>query len=310
MTTAGERRILVTGSDGFVGSMVLQMLREDPELAGWQPVPLPAAFDLLDEQATRTLTRDSRPVAVLHLAAQSSVTAAFEDPAQTLRVNVLGTLNLLAALRAEAFAGPLLYVSSGDVYGHVPDSHLPVDETFLPEPRNPYAVSKLAAEALCHQWALTERMRIVIARPFNHIGPGQADRFVVPALARQIAAVRRRVAPPIIDVGDIDVTRDFTDVRDVVRAYFLLLRHGVAGERYNVASGIERKVACILDELIELAGVKVEIRRDPARLRAAEQRRAAGNPGKLKRTTGWRPQVALRDSLAAVLESIDKEFEP
>lgn len=307
MSSAGGRRVLVTGSDGFVGGVVLQMMRDDPQLAGWQAIPLPAGFDLLDERATGALVRDGRPEAVLHLAAQSSVTAAFEDPAGTIRVNVLGTLNLLAALRAAAFAGPFLYVSSGDVYGSVPEAKLPVTEDCPAEPRNPYAVSKLAAEALCRQWALTERMHIVIARPFNHIGPGQSDRFVVPALARQVAAVRRRGAPPVIDVGDVDVTRDFTDVRDIVRAYFLLLRRGVAGERYNVASGIETRVAWILDALVELAGVQVEIRRDPARLRAAEQRRSAGDPGKLKRATGWEPRIALRDSLAAVLESVDKE---
>lgn len=310
MISARARRILVTGCDGFVGRTVLRMMRDDAELAGWEAVPLPAGFDLLDERASRMLVRDSRPEAVLHLAAQSSVTAAFEDPAGTIRVNVLGTLNLLEALRAVAFAGPVVYVSSGEIYGAVSEADLPVKEDQLPEPRNPYAVSKLAADALCRQWARTERMHIVIARPFNHIGPGQSERFVVPALARQIAAVRRRDAPPVIDVGDIDITRDFTDVRDVARAYLLLLRHGNAGECYNVASGTETRIAHILDTLVELAGVKVSIRRDPARLRAAEQRRSVGDPGKLRRATGWEPRIALRDSLAVVLESVDREIAP
>jgi GDP-4-dehydro-6-deoxy-D-mannose reductase len=294
------KRLLVTGRHGFVGSALSRMVR-DGAFADWCVIDAPEALDLRDPVGICSVVEGAAPDAVLHLAAQSWVPEALRDPAATLQVNLFGTLNLLQALKQCAFRGRMIYVGTGDVYGVVPESALPVTETRLPAPRNPYSVSKVAAEALCYQWTITEGMDIVLARPFNHIGWGQSDRFVVSDFARQIIAIRQGRRKPAVAVGDIDVTRDFTDVRDVVNAYFALFASGVSGEVYNVCSGHEHSIRWLLGRLAALAGVAMTIEQDPARLRKAEQRRVCGDPTKIKRTTGWEATTPLDQSLDAML---------
>lgn len=298
---ADLKRLLVTGQHGFVGTTLARMVRADTAFGDWTVIDAAEALDLRDPVATSALVASAAPDAVLHLAAQSFVPDAVRDPAATLQVNLFGTLNLLQALKQCAFRGRMIYVGTGDVYGVVPEDALPVAETRLPAPRNPYAVSKLAAEALCYQWTVTESMRIVLARPFNHIGWGQSERFVVSDFARQIAKIRQGRRKPVVAVGDIDVTRDFTDVRDVVHAYFALLAAGSPGEVYNVCSGHETSIRTVLERLAALAGVEVAIERDPARLRKAEQRRMCGNPAKIEHATGWTATTPLDESLSAML---------
>jgi GDP-4-dehydro-6-deoxy-D-mannose reductase len=297
--------LLVTGRHGFVGSALARMVATDASLAQWQLIEVPETLDLRDPVATGAIVGAEAPDAVLHLAAQSWVPEAFRDPAATLNVNVLGTLHLLQALQRVAFQGRMLYVGTGDVYGRVPEDEMPVAETRLPAPRNPYAVSKLAAEALCYQWSVSEAIEIVMARPFNHVGPGQSERFVVSDFARQIARIRKGQREPVVVTGDIDVTRDFTDVRDVVQAYFSLLDRGASGEVYNVCSGRDRSIRSILSRLAELAGVSISVRQDPSRLRASEQRRVCGDPSKICRTTGWQATTPLDKSLVAMLHYWD-----
>ena len=293
--------MLVTGRHGFVGGVLARMAAADPALHGWQLIDAPETLDLRDPVATMATVGAAAPDAVLHLAAQSWVPDAFKDPATTLNVNLLGTLHLLQALKAAGFRGRMVFVGTGDVYGRVPENALPVTEERLPAPRNPYAVSKLAAEALCYQWTVTEGMDIVLARPFNHIGAGQSDRFVVSDFARQVAQIRSGKREPVVAVGDIDVTRDFTDVGDVARAYFALLGSGVAGEVYNVCSGREQSIRSLLERLVALAGVTVSIEQQSARMRKAEQRRMRGDPEKIRRATGWEAVTPLDESLAAML---------
>lgn len=300
-------RLLVTGRHGFVGTALARLIESDPELVEWTLAEVPPAFDLCDAHAVQMLVASAVPEAVIHLAARSSVPEAFRDQEATYRVNFLGTLHLLQALQRAGFAGPVVFASSGDVYGSVPEAELPIRETRLPAPRNPYAVSKLAAEALCQQWAITENMHIVIARPFNHIGPGQSTRFVVSDFARQVAEVKLGRREPVLEVGDIDVTRDFTDVTDIVHGYFALLGAGRAGECYNLCSGRETSVRQILERLADLAGVRVTVRRDPARLRRSEQRRVAGDPGKMRAETGWTASTPIDDSLRAMLQHWEGE---
>ncbi|HSQ80048.1 MAG TPA: GDP-mannose 4,6-dehydratase [Casimicrobiaceae bacterium] len=292
---------MVTGRHGFVGGVLARMAAADPALHGWQLIDAPETLDLRDPVATMATVGAAAPDAVLHLAAQSWVPDAFKDPATTLNVNLLGTLHLLQALKAAGFRGRMVFVGTGDVYGRVPENALPVTEERLPAPRNPYAVSKLAAEALCYQWTVTEGMDIVLARPFNHIGAGQSDRFVVSDFARQVAQIRSGKREPVVAVGDIDVTRDFTDVGDVARAYFALLGSGVAGEVYNVCSGREQSIRSLLERLVALAGVTVSIEQQSARMRKAEQRRMRGDPEKIRRATGWEAVTPLDESLAAML---------
>ena len=304
LETAG-RRLLVTGANGFVGRHVEKSVLNGG-FAGMELAVTPSGWDIRDATAVRELVEAVRPAAVLHLAAQSFVPRSFEDPRETLDINLVGTLNLLQALSACGFGGRLVYVSSGDIYGRVPEEALPVNESRVPEPRSPYAVSKIAAEQLCLQWARTEGLQAIIARPFNHVGPDQDPRFVLPALARQVALIEAGRQAPVIEAGDIDTTRDFTDVRDIVAAYEAMFRAGTTGRIYLVASGIERKVRDLLGDMCRLAGVAPEIRQDPAKLRPAEQRRMVADAGLLAQDTGWHPQVPFETTLSDILDTARK----
>jgi GDP-4-dehydro-6-deoxy-D-mannose reductase len=288
-------KLLLTGSDGFVGSL---LKRERP------CVPLiddGGNVDLRDADRLRRAVARIAPDAVIHLAAQSFVPESFARPRETYEINFFGTLNLLEALKAASFAGRFLFVGSGDSYGLVAPDELPIDEAQPLRPRSPYAVSKAAAEALCYQWSQSEAFAIVMTRSFNHIGPGQSERFVVSDFARQVVEIRKGIRPPLIRTGDIDVTRDFTDVRDVVEAYLLLIEQGRGGEVYNVCSGSEQSIRDVLMRLLQLAGVEAAVEQDPLRLRRAEQRRICGSPRKLERDTGWTRRHSLDTSLADIL---------
>lgn len=293
--------LLVTGHSGFVGRTLVQSESDSAVRHGWRIVTLPDGQDIRDPELATTV-RALAPGAVIHLAACTNVDDSFRDPDACFDVNYRGTLNLLRALRAAGFNGRFLYVGSGDCYGTLSDSTLPVDEDTPLRPRNPYAVSKVATEALCYQWSQTESVDVIIARPFNHIGPGQDARFAVASLCRQIGHIALKGAPAVIRTGNLDVTRDFTDVRDVLRAYFALLLRGRAGEAYNVASGREIRVRALLDELLEIAGIEASVATDPARIRATEQRRVVADISKIGRDTGWQPQRPLRETLTATLD--------
>lgn len=290
------KKLLVTGLSGFVG----QQLQQHPQIDKWHLLTN-NRLELLDPASLTEMLQKDRPDAVIHLAGQTFVPEAFRAPQQTFEVNLLGTLNLLQALKQSGFCGSFLYVSSGDIYGQVDEGDLPIRETLLPRPRNPYAVSKVAAELLCLQWSYLEPWRIMVARPFNHIGAGQRADFVIPGVARQLARIRLGLQASPIEVGDVDVTRDFLDVRNVLDAYFHLLDHGQSGEIYNVCSGIEYRVRDLIEQMVKIAGLDVEIVQDPARLRPSEQRRVAGDPWKLQQQTGWKSGISITETLKSVL---------
>jgi len=292
-------RLFITGGSGFVGGHLathVAAARPDVFL-----VDAPE-FDLNQRSSLDLALEAARPDWVVHLAAQSAVPQSFADPRGTYEVNFLGTLNLLEALAARRFDGRLLFVGSGDAYGRVADADLPVRETLPLRPRNPYAVSKAAAEALCYQWSQTGPFEIVITRLFNSLGTGQSPRFAVADFAQRIADIATGRAPPRLVTGDLDVTRDFTDVRDVVRAYLMLLDRGVSGEPYNVCSGREAGLRAVVTRLAGLAGVAVELVVDPARLRPGEQRRMVGDPAKLAAATGWTAAIPLDQTLQDILQ--------
>lgn len=284
---------LVTGHAGFVGGHALAMWPGICRglLSAGQPV------DICDRLAVLRALKEGVPQTVLHLAGISFVPQSFDEPEKTYATNFLGTLNLLEALAEVGFKGRFLYVSSGDAYGLVQESELPLKESATLKPRSPYAVSKAAAEALCYQWSQTGPFEVIIARPFNHLGSGQAPYFAVSDFARQIAEIAAGRRQPELHVGNIDVTRDFTDVRDVVRAYDLLLTHGKNGETYNVCSGVERSVRSLIERLLTLANVQAAIVTDPSRVRHHEQLRMVGCHEKLSRDTLWQPSLALNDTL-------------
>lgn len=288
--------ILVTGHSGFVGSHVGRILPSVPFSDQGNEI------DIRNLEHVKDFIARVRPSNVIHLAALSHVQDSFQAPQMALEVNLLGTLNLLRALESIHFQGRFLYVSSADAYGALPDAELPATEVRPLAPRNPYAVSKAAAEMLCYQWSQTSGFEVLIARPFNHIGPGQREDFVVSGFARQIAQISLGKSEPRIVVGDVQVTRDFTDVRDVVRAYGLLLELGKNGEVYNVCSGRESSIQHVLDLLLRLAGIEARIESAADRIRPHEQRRMVGSNTKLKNATGWSLRYSLEQSLSDILK--------
>lgn len=293
-----KKRLLVTGLSGFVGQHLQAWF--DHHDSGWELITTDQKLELNDPDSLSTWCAH-RPDAVIHLAGQTFVPEAFRDPASTIQINLLGTLNLLQALKAAGFSGDFLYVSSGDVYGQVGEGQIPIRESLLAAPRNPYAVSKLSAEHLCLQWGYSEGWRVMVARPFNHIGAGQKDSFVIASVAQQIMRIRAGLHAPQLLVGDIDVTRDFLDVRDVVSAYFEILAKGTSGETYNVCSGQELTIRELIQEMAALAGIELELIQDPARMRRAEQRRVCGSFAKLHDATGWKPKITIKQTLTTIL---------
>ncbi|WP_397434770.1 GDP-mannose 4,6-dehydratase [Pseudomonas chlororaphis] len=292
-----KKRLFVTGLNGFVGRHLRSRLGAAD--SGWDLLPAPP-FDLTQPQSLQDLWPEL-PDAVIHLAGQTFVPEAFRDPTNTFQINLLGTLNLLQALKIRGFNGRFLYVSSGDVYGLVNESDLPINERQPPCPRNPYAVSKDSAELLSLQWGMSEDWPVMIARPFNHIGTGQQNSFAITSAARQIARIKLGLQGPQVYVGDIDVTRDFLDVSDVVSAYLALLHSGVPGQIYNICSGKEQSIRNLIEQLADIAQVEMELVEDPARLRRSEQRRVCGSADKLQQATGWMPKTPIEQSLRAIL---------
>ena len=305
-------RVLVTGAGGFVGTHLIAALRSrghdvvpaDRIAHGDDQDTLP--LDVRDAHAVRGAVELARPDAIAHLAAQAFVPASLIDPVETFDVNALGALRLLEAARALADQGGprprVLVVSSGDVYGAQPRDALPLRESTAPLPRSPYAASKIAAEALAVAYSRAWGVDAVVTRAFNHIGPGQDERFAVVAFALQIARVAAGGAPRVL-VGNLEASRDFLDVRDVCDAYVLLLEgRGAAGEIYNVCSGTATPMREILRRLIELAHVPVEVRDDPARMRPADVPVSVGDAAKLRAATGWAPRIPLVAALRAVYD--------
>jgi GDP-4-dehydro-6-deoxy-D-mannose reductase len=267
-----------------------------PEADGFVPIQ----GDLLDIETLRSAFGQSQPEQVFHLAGQASPGLSWQDPAGTLAVNTGGTANLLEAAR-ETGRPKVLIVTSAHVFGRIEDDKRPLTEMTTPAPQDPYGISKLAAALLAPVYWRRYGLPVVEARPFNHIGPRQAPGFVAPDFASQVAAVKLGLVEPEIRVGNLDVQRDFTDVRDVVRAYQALANNGAPGESYLVCSGRTVSIRWLLETLIDLSGCQLEIVVDPDRVRPAEHPRIVGSYRKINHDTGWRPVVDLRDSLRDTL---------
>jgi GDP-4-dehydro-6-deoxy-D-mannose reductase len=301
MPSPSDTRILVTGAAGFVGRHLTAAGSPFGADSGARLVAAPRGVDLRDPVQARRLVDDVDPDGVFHLAAVTFVPDSFANPWETFEVNLRGTLNLLTAVSQKKRARPFVFMSTAEVYGAVPEEALPVREDRPFAPRSPYGVSKVAGEVLCLQTAIARDLDVRIARPFNMIGPGQDSRFVMSSFARQIAALERKGGGQI-EVGNLDVTRDFVDVRDAVAALLAIVRSGKPGEAYNICSGRETVIEDALSRLVARARVPIEVVVDPARVRPNEQRRVCGSFEKLAQHTGWRPGVALDDTLGAVLD--------
>jgi GDP-4-dehydro-6-deoxy-D-mannose reductase len=277
--------------------VALSRSADEPAVAGARAVDV----DLMDADATARAVADAAPDVVYHLAAQASVPAAWGRPGGTLVTNLRTTLHLLEAAREHAPEARVVTVSSGEVYG--PPDSLPVGEDAPLRPQNPYAVSKASADLLAAMYADAHGMDVVRARPFNHAGPGQSDEYVVSTVARQAAeGLLAGDGPLRIVTGSPEPSRDFTDVRDVARAYRMLAAPDVAADAYNVCSGTSVSVAELLALVKRVTGRELEHSVDPARVRAHEVMEIRGDPARLRAATGWEPAVALETTLADTID--------
>lgn len=292
---------LITGAQGFVGRHLDEHLRR----SGDAVVGVDRECDVTDlESVTRTIEQ-CRPDVIYHLAAMTDVGASWKESALFTRVNVLGTANVLKATRSVVPGSLVLLVSSADVYGVVPEHDLPLGETHHPVPVNPYAQSKLEAEQIAFDAIRSQQQRVIIARPFNHVGPGQSVHFVVAALVSRLLDARDR-GQREIRVGNLASRRDFSDVRDVVRAYRMLVQYGQSGEIYNVASGVDVALLDVATELVDLIAPGVQLVRDPELFRPVEVPVMRGSAAKLHDLTGWEPSFTLRESLRDVIDDLEQ----
>jgi GDP-4-dehydro-6-deoxy-D-mannose reductase len=301
-------RVLVIGANGFVGPHVCRALQQAGDEvialdgvggAGPQAQAGTSVIDVRDGPAVTEAIGRARPDAIIHLAGVSSVAHSHDDPVGTFEVNTLGALNVCVAVKTSVPAARLLYVSSGEVYGAVPDGAPATEQTVL-APSSPYAASKVAAESVCLQFARSYGLHVICARPYNHIGPGQSPTFAIPSFARQLMEARRAGRSATLLVGNLEPVRDFSHVLDVAAAYRLLLLRGLSGEVYNVCSGQGRSIRSMLDELVELVGLQVDIQIDPAKLRPVDLPFMIGDATKL-RALGWAPRLTVRDALTDLL---------
>jgi GDP-4-dehydro-6-deoxy-D-mannose reductase len=245
---------------------------------------------------------------IVHLAAQSSVRRSFDEPASTLSDGTLPALNMLNHIRESGEKTRVLLVGSADEYGVVPASAMPIAETHAVAPGSPYALAKSIQNQFGTMFCSLYNVDTVLTRSFNHTGPGQREDFVLANFARQVAEIKRGRREPVIEVGNLDIRRDFLDVRDVCDAYVVLLKKGRSGETYNVCSGNSYRIRDLLDRMCELAGVKVTIRIDQARLRPVDMPELRGDASKMKEHTGWSARLDINETLKAMLEDWDRRL--
>lgn len=258
--------------------------------------------DIGDATSMKRVMDVVRPDRIFHLAAQSYVPSSWNAPADTMRINVLGQINLFEAIR-EVGIDPLVHVAgSSEEYGLVYPDEVPMKESNPLRPLSPYAVSKVAQELLAWQYFKSYGLRTVVTRGFNHTGPRRGQVFVTSSFARQIALIEKDKKEPVLEVGDLTSKRDWTDVRDTVRGYWLTLEKGVPGEVYNIGSGVARSVGQMLDVLLSLSSVKVDVRQDPCRLRPSDVKILWSDCSKFRAQTGWAPEIPFEQTMRDLLD--------
>lgn len=307
------KKILISGASGFVGSHLIDSLllsgnydiygtyrTDKPEGENDRLHFLKADFEKKEE--VNVVIDEIMPDWVIHLAAQTYVPQSIKDPIGTFHTNVDSQLNLLNSLKEKnLLQAKVLVVSSSEVYGFIRPEDLPVDEETPHRPANPYAVSKIAQDYLGFQYWLSYKMPIVRVRPFNHVGPRQSPTFVVSDFAKQIAEIEKGKRDSVIRVGNLTAKRDFTDVRDMVRLYPLLLEKGTVGEVYNAGSGISRSAQEILDALLSFSEKKIRVEQDPAKMRPSDIPDIVANRTKATEATGWVPEISFEQTLKDTL---------
>lgn len=305
---------LIIGGAGFVGNYLARHLKEDLK---WSVAVTKMAhekfestegveiydLDILDKDQIKTVIGKIRPDYIFHLAAQSSVAVSWKNPSLTINVNIIGSVNVLDAIREMGDIRPkILLIGSGEEYGHVKPEESPIIEDNVLRPGNIYAATKACQNMIGKIYSDAYDMDIMMVRAFNHIGPNQAPAFVVADFCKQIAEIEKGEKDPVIYTGNLSAKRDFTDVRDVVRAYGILVQKGEPGETYNVGSGKAVEIQYILDALIAMSKVKIEAKIDPEKLRPVDVKIIEADTTKINEKTGWQPEITLEKTLAETLD--------
>jgi GDP-4-dehydro-6-deoxy-D-mannose reductase len=311
-------KALITGITGFAGSHLADYLLENQpevEVAGiyrWRSrMENVASFadrvqmvetDLRDYSSVHSALEQVKPDLIFHLAAQSFVLASWSAPAATLDTNILGQINLFEAVRILDLDPTIQIACSSEEYGLVHPDETPIKETNPLRPLSPYAVSKIAQDYLAYQYYKSYGLKTIRTRGFNHTGPRRGDVFVASTFAKQLAQIKAGLQEPVIRVGNLGAVRDFTDVRDTVRGYWLAAMRATPGEIYNIASGVGVTIKDLLDRLIALAGVEVEVREDRERMRPSDVEILVGDSSKFRAATGWEPLIPLDQTLRNIFE--------
>lgn len=312
------KKVFITGITGFAGSFLAEYLISlgnfaikgtyltDESLsliAGIKDRIEPIKLNLLDDRKVNVLIDKYKPDIVFHLAALTSPADSFQNPAATITNNVTAQINILEAIRkSNLLDTKILIISSADVYGIVDKKDLPIDEKTEFRPTNTYSVSKIAQDFLGFQYFLSYGLKIIRVRPFNHIGPRQSPKFVVASFAKQIAEIEAGEIEPTIFVGNLSAKRDFTDVRDMVKAYLLVAEKGDIGDVYNIGSGSSYGISEILDKLLSLSKKQIKIKIDKSRFRPSDEQELICNRKKITDKTGWEPTIPLETTLKDTLD--------
>ena len=312
-------RALITGVNGFVGGYLSQYLIENGMEVWGTKLPsevkskylnedvIVRGLDIRDKRECEEVIKECEPDYLIHLAAQSSVALSWKNPQLTMDININGTLNLLDAIRTYIKECRILLIGSSEEYGLIKEEEVPVNESKDIDPSNPYAISKATQELLAKQYIKAYGLDIVMVRAFNHIGPRQSDIFVVSDFAKRIVMMEKGLLEPVLKVGNLESKRDFTDVRDIVKGYELLLKHGKCGEVYNIGSGVALKISEILEKLMELSGKDISIEKDLNRMRPSDNPIIQCDNGKLKSDTKWDTTYNIDKTLRDVMDYWRKE---
>lgn len=306
------KKALIIGAAGFVGNYLIDHIQRNcvwsiivtkmkHEKASWLGVDV-RDLNILDYDEVKALIDDIRPDYIFHLAAQSSVALSWKNPGLTVDVNIKGSLNVLDSIRELDYKPSTLLIGSGEEYGHVRECEIPIDEDNTLRPGNIYAVTKACQNMIGNIYAGAYGMKVMMVRAFNHIGPNQMPSFVVSDFCKQIVEIENNLREPVLRVGNLAARRDFTDVRDVVKAYVMLVEKGTPGETYNVGSGCAISIQEILGKIVKLSKVPVSIEVDPQKLRPLDVPIIEADIRKIKKCTDWSPQISLETTLKETLD--------